>query len=147
MKGKNVATLPFVTAVDKPISRMKEGDIVDILNITFRKMSIYAELVTKKMKGVKCFCLRLSDGRDFGVARQLPEANEVAACVLQADTLRGRLRGRMVEHQRSWAELLFRILLETAHWSIDVDPQRPRGLISRGVSVAYTSMSHSWLSV
>lgn len=114
MTRETCPDLPLVTAVDEAVSRVEEGDVVHVLDVALCEMGIHAELVAEKVQGVECLGLRLRDGRDLGIARQLPEADEVAARVLQADALRGCLRGRVVEHQRSWAELLLGVLLEAA---------------------------------
>lgn len=104
--------IPFSLAVDEAVSRMEQPEIVDVLNIPLGKMRAEAEFLAEEMKCIQGFSLRFCYRRDVGAARKLAEAHKEASCVLKADPLGSRRRGRVVKHDWPWSPLLLRVFLE-----------------------------------
>lgn len=77
---------------------MEDRYIVDILNVTFSKVGVDAELFTQEMQSIQRFGLSLGDGWDLRVSRKMTKANKVSSAILKRDPLRCRIRGRMMEH-------------------------------------------------
>ena len=90
---------------------MKDRQIVDVLYISLLEVGVHAEFLAEVVQRVECFCLRLGDGRDGGVARQGPEAHEVPTSVLEGEALGRGIRRGKVEDQRplhKWRVGLFK---------------------------------------
>lgn len=90
----------FLGRVREAVSRMEDGQVVDVLDIALLEVRVHAEPVPEKVQGVEGLGLGLGDGRDIRVAGERAEADEGATGVLQRDPLRARSCRREVEYQR-----------------------------------------------
>lgn len=89
---------------------MEDAQVVDVLNVALLELSVDAELLSSKVQGIKGFGLGFRDGWDFCAAREGTESDEVAAPILQRDSLRGCLGGWQKVEQWSLRPLLVCLL-------------------------------------
>ena len=65
---------------------MKNCQIVDILNVTFLEIQRQAKSISKKMKCIEGFGLRFSDWWYVFTSREMKEAGEASAGILNDDS-------------------------------------------------------------
>ena len=80
---------------------MEDGEIVDVLHVSFLEIRRDTILLPQEVERIQSFCLRFGDRRDILAARKGTEANKVAASVLQNNPVRGGRGPPLVEHERS----------------------------------------------
>jgi hypothetical protein len=118
---------------------MEDAQVVDVLNVALLKLRVDAELLSSEVQGIKGFSLGFRDGWYFCAAREGSESDEVAAPILERDSLRGCLGGWQEVEQWPLRPLLVGLLkARTSSANVEV-----KGICHIGAST-YTSMSHGW---
>lgn len=99
---------------------MEDRDVVHILYVALREVGVDTELLTQEVQGVKCLGLGFCDRWNLSVSRKMAKAYKVSSAILEGDPLWRRLCRRLVEHEWSWGELLFRIFIEPVRRGISL---------------------------
>ena len=90
MMRKRAYDLLLLRSICERIARMKDTQIIHVLDIAFAKVKRDGILLRQEMKRIKCLCLRFSDGWNGGRSRKAPIAGERSTGVLDDYALRVR---------------------------------------------------------
>lgn len=112
--------IPLFLSINKTVSSMEKCKIVHVLNVALLEMRVDAVLLPEEVHRIKSFSLRFSDWWYLRVAWELTEAHEITPSILEKDSFRRCLSGRLVEQERPLRVLLRGVLFKSEPLSISV---------------------------